>query len=218
MITLLSHRHLYDEEGLSVALIHIAITTSSELSDVEAYLQSKGLKAHEGSKAWDITNSVEYSYTADGSWHEWASENSIVTIKGRVNTVGDLPSNAEPGWMYFVGLSTDSELAEYVYTDSGNWEYIGSGIVSIDDALSATSENPVQNKVIAEALGILEANAITGVIPMITAGTLLWMPMGVVVCFGTLFTLPLVITILPVAYCVAFENKKRVNHRPVKLS
>ena len=35
---------------------------------------------------------------------------------------------------------------------------------------------------------------------MILAGTGLWMPMGVVICFGTIFTLPLVVTILPIAY------------------
>lgn len=64
---------------------------------------------------------------------------------------------------------------------------------------------------------LTSATTALGVIPMITAGTLLWAPMGVVVCFGTIFTLPLVITILPVAYCVAFENKKRVNHRPIKI-
>ena len=65
---------------------------------------------------------------------------------------------------------------------------------------------------------LTSATTALGVIPMILAGTLLWMPMGVVICFGTLFTLPLVITILPVAYCVAFENKKRQNFRPIDLS
>ena len=65
---------------------------------------------------------------------------------------------------------------------------------------------------------LTSATTAIGVVPMILAGTMLWMPMGVVICFGTLFTLPLVITILPVAYCVAFDNKKRSNFRPLKLS
>lgn len=64
---------------------------------------------------------------------------------------------------------------------------------------------------------LTSATTALGVIPMITAGTLLWKPMGVVVCFGTLFTLPLIITILPVAYCVVFEKKKYGNHRPIKI-
>lgn len=64
---------------------------------------------------------------------------------------------------------------------------------------------------------LTSATTAIGVVPMILAGTMLWMPMGVVICFGTLFTLPLVITILPVAYCVAFDNKKRSNFRPIKM-
>ena len=64
---------------------------------------------------------------------------------------------------------------------------------------------------------LTSATTALGVIPMILAGTLLWMPMGVVICFGTVFTLPLVITILPVAYCVAFDGKKRKNFRPIKI-
>ena len=63
---------------------------------------------------------------------------------------------------------------------------------------------------------LTSATTALGVIPMILAGTMLWMPMGVVICFGTILTLPFVITILPVAYCVAFENKKRQNFRPYR--
>ncbi|MBQ9339840.1 MAG: efflux RND transporter permease subunit [Paludibacteraceae bacterium] len=47
---------------------------------------------------------------------------------------------------------------------------------------------------------LTSATTALGVTPMIIAHTSLWMPMGVVICFGTLFTLPLVVTMLPVAY------------------
>ncbi len=54
------------------------------------------------------------------------------------------------------------------------------------------------------------ATTALGVIPMIVAHTSLWMPMGVVICFGSLFTLPLTITVLPVAYWKIYErNEKR---------
>ena len=149
MLTILSHRHLYNENGRDVVLAHIAVTTSAELPTIDGI---DGFILHEGSKCWDITNSVQYGLTADGVWHEWESGTSIVTLKGRVDTVSDLPSNAQPGWMYFVGLTTDAELSEYVYTDSGNWEYIGANVITIDSALSSTSENPVQNKVVTNAL------------------------------------------------------------------
>lgn len=47
---------------------------------------------------------------------------------------------------------------------------------------------------------LTSATTALGVIPMITARTSLWMPMGVVICLGTIFSLPLIITVLPVAY------------------
>lgn len=85
----------------------------------------------------------------------------IVKIKGRVDTVNDLPSNAEEGWFYFVGLLTDPDLDEYVYTSDNRWERIGSTAITVDSQLSTTSENPVQNKVITNAIGdinsVLEA-------------------------------------------------------------
>lgn len=51
----------------------------------------------------------------------------IFQIKGRVDTYTDLAliENPEPGWVYLVGLETDPEKEEYVYTDQGTWELIG---------------------------------------------------------------------------------------------
>ena len=73
-------------------------------------------------------------------------------IKGRVNSVSDLPQVAEPGWVYFVGRSDDADLREHVYTTDSEWEFLGYLSIVIDSALSTTSENPVQNKVITNAL------------------------------------------------------------------
>lgn len=54
---------------------------------------------------------------------------------------------------------------------------------------------------------LTSATTALGVIPMIIAHTSLWMPMGVVICFGTLFTLPLVVTVLPILYWQAFDER-----------
>lgn len=54
---------------------------------------------------------------------------------------------------------------------------------------------------------LTSATTALGVLPMIIAHTSLWMPMGVVICFGTIFTLPLTITILPVIYWKIYEKK-----------
>ena len=56
---------------------------------------------------------------------------------------------------------------------------------------------------------LTSATTALGVIPMILAKTLLWEPMGVVICFGTILTFPLVVTVLPVAYCLAFDAGER---------
>ena len=53
---------------------------------------------------------------------------------------------------------------------------------------------------------LTSATTALGVMPMIVAHTALWMPMGVVICFGTIFSLPLVVTVLPVAYWQIFKN------------
>ncbi|MCF0200581.1 MAG: efflux RND transporter permease subunit [Bacteroidales bacterium] len=67
---------------------------------------------------------------------------------------------------------------------------------------------------------LTSATTALGVIPMILAKTLLWEPMGVVICFGTIATFPLVVTVLPVAYCLAFDASERnkENRRKISLS
>lgn len=45
-----------------------------------------------------------------------------------------------------------------------------------------------------------------GVLPMIIAGDALWMPMGVVICFGTMLSIVLITLIMPVTYWQIFKN------------
>ena len=47
-----------------------------------------------------------------------------------------------------------------------------------------------------------------GVLPMILSGDLLWMPMGLVICFGTMLSIGLVVLIMPVSYWQVFKNRK----------
>ena len=53
------------------------------------------------------------------------------------------------------------------------------------------------------------ATTALGVVPMITAATALWMPMGIVICFGAIITMPMVVTLLPVAYWKLFDKSTR---------
>lgn len=65
---------------------------------------------------------------------------------------------------------------------------------------------------------LTSATTALGVIPMILAKTLLWEPMGVVICFGTIITFPLVVTVLPVAYCLAFDAGSRNQKNLAKIN
>ncbi len=61
---------------------------------------------------------------------------------------------------------------------------------------------------------LTSAAASMGVIPMILGGSGLWMPMGVVICYGTLITMVLILTVLPVAYWLTMSGstKKRISN------
>lgn len=48
-----------------------------------------------------------------------------------------------------------------------------------------------------------------GVLPMIITGDALWMPMGVVICFGTMLSIGLIVLIMPVSYWQVFKNAKQ---------
>ena len=95
---------------------------------------------------------------------ENSSQPGAFVIKGRVDTYEDLllVSNPEPGWVYFVGYSTDTEFKEYVYTDQNVWQFVGYNSITVDSALSTTSENPVQNKVVTTAINWKQATLVFG--------------------------------------------------------
>lgn len=56
---------------------------------------------------------------------------------------------------------------------------------------------------------LTSAAASMGVIPMILGGSGLWMPMGSVICFGTLISMLFILTIVPIAYLVVFEGTEK---------
>lgn len=88
-------------------------------------------------------NGVELN--GNKSWSDLGLANPM-HIAGIIDTVQDLPATANEGDVYIVGLQNE-EKVEYVYTING-WEYLGTMAVKVDDVMSTTSENPVQNKVV----------------------------------------------------------------------
>lgn len=84
----------------------------------------------------------------------------VVSIKGNYATAADLQaaiSNPEPGFAGFVGTESPYDL--YIYTEDNGWFNYGpvsGGSVDVDDSLSLVSQNPVQNAVITNKVGIDE--------------------------------------------------------------
>lgn len=100
---------------------------------------------------------------------------------------------------------------------------VRNGIIMIDYAeeLRATEKLCVRDAIYHSArrrmhpIFLTSAAASMGVIPMILGKSGLWMPMGTVICYGTLITMIFLLTVLPVAYLLLFsgstEKRKRVN-------
>lgn len=79
---------------------------------------------------------------------------TIFNVKGRVNTVADLPiSGNKVGDLYLVGLSTDADLTEYAWLSfdgTTRWERLG--YTSITNSFSALTGSPYDNTSLATAL------------------------------------------------------------------
>ena len=56
---------------------------------------------------------------------------------------------------------------------------------------------------------LTSAAASMGVIPMILGGSGLWMPMGTVICYGTLISMMFILTVVTVAYLLVFEGTEK---------
>lgn len=56
---------------------------------------------------------------------------------------------------------------------------------------------------------LTSAAASVGVIPMILGKSGLWMPMGAVICFGTIITMFFILTILPIGYWLVMSGSSR---------
>lgn len=54
---------------------------------------------------------------------------------------------------------------------------------------------------------LTSATTALGVVPMIISRSTLWQPMGIVICFGTIFSIVLIVTVLPVAYWQIYKHK-----------
>ena len=56
---------------------------------------------------------------------------------------------------------------------------------------------------------LTSATTALGVLPMLVSKDLLWQPMGVVICFGTILSLLLIVLIMPVSYWQVFKKQDK---------
>ena len=79
---------------------------------------------------------------------------TIFNVKGRVNTVQDLPgSGNKVGDLWLVGLATDTDLTEYAWLSFDNvtrWEKLGS--TAIATSFSTLTGSPYDNTNLSQAL------------------------------------------------------------------
>ena len=91
---------------------------------------------------------------------------------------------------------------------------VRNGIIMIDYAeeLRATEHMTAEQAIYHSALRrmrpifLTSAAASMGVIPMILGKSSLWMPMGTVICYGTLITMVFILTVLPCLYLLTFRG------------
>ena len=151
-----------DEEILAATIDGTEYTDEPQSRIEYLLLELKG--AIEGGGDYsDLSNKPKINnVTLDGnkSWADLGLSNPM-HIAGRVDTYQDLPATANEGDVYLVGLVAATEKEEYVYV-SGGWEYLGSNTIKVDSAMSTTSENPVQNKVITAAVNAKQDALVVG--------------------------------------------------------
>ncbi len=91
---------------------------------------------------------------------------------------------------------------------------VRNGIIMIDYAeeLRATEKLCVRDAIYHSAqrrmrpIFLTSAAASMGVIPLILGKSGLWMPMGTVICYGTLITMLFLLTVLPISYMLMFRG------------
>lgn len=111
----------------------------------------------------------------------------------------DLSVTAILGVISLIGIIVRNAIIMYEYADH---------LVAVEH-LTAREAAYLAGQRRMRPIFLTTATTALGVVPMITAGTALWMPMGVVICFGAILTMPMVVTLLPVAYWKLFEKSTR---------
>lgn len=114
----------------------------------------------------------------------------------------DFSITAVLGVISLIGIVVRNGILMFEYAETLRYEFD----YSVKDAAMEAGKRRMR------PIFLTSCTTALGVLPMILSGDALWMPMGVVICFGTLLSIILIVEIMPVCYWLIFRNEK-----PVKL-
>ena len=101
----------------------------TNLDTINRTASAAKIKAEEGVAKAD--SALARNIFTDEEKAKLANITNPMVIKGRVDTVNDLPTEAVIGWFYFVGLESASSYEEYCYSENG-WEFVGLSQEGVD--------------------------------------------------------------------------------------
>ncbi len=109
----------------------------------------------------------------------------------------DFGITAALGLISLVGIIVRNGILMYEYAEDCRFK---DGM----DAMTAAME---AGKRRVRPIFLTSCTTALGVLPMVISGDLLWMPMGVVICFGTMLSIFLIVLIMPISYYLIFKEK-----------
>lgn len=151
MIKVLCKKLIKTDKDTSIYYVELVC---DEISELPSPAQYDGWVIDMGSIVHIVNSGETYMLNSDGKWIS-QKKNSDVTftqadkekldslanpilLKGRVDTVKNLPTKAETGWLYFVGKESAVSFAEYIFTESKQWEYVGDNSIDLGEYVKNT--------------------------------------------------------------------------------
>ncbi len=101
------------------------------------------------------------------------------------------------GIVSLMGIVVRNTIVMYEHADNLR---IGSGFTAFAAAYDAGKRRMMP-------IFLTSATTAVGVIPMIASGSSLWKPVGIVVCYGTVWATLMVVTIMPVIYWLLYRGR-----------
>ena len=105
------------------------------------------------------------------------------------------------GVVSLIGIIVRNGIVMYEYAETLRTE---EGLTAKEAAMKAGSRRM-------RPIFLTSATTALGVLPMIITRNPLWMPMGVVICFGVVLSMVIILAVMPVMYWQIFRSNKKPN-------